>query len=74
MEIPTYIRSENGGFPQDGNLGKSPVGQEIPKTQEIHKSWEFPRNSHVGDSREGKVRSHTGGREWEFPVEHPYPG
>ena len=24
-----------------------------------------------GNPREGKVSSHTGGREWEFPIEHP---
>ena len=60
-----YVHSNNGNFPWDGN-------REIPPGREILESQEFVRNSHMGNSREGKVRSHTGGSKWEFPIEHPW--
>ena len=40
---------------------------------ELLESQEFPRNFRMGISREGKIQSHTGGREQEFPVEHLWP-
>ena len=49
-----------------------PARQEIPEAWEIPESGEFPGNSRTGNSWEGKVRIHTGGREWEFTVEHPW--
>ena len=50
------------------------TGPEIAETRETPESREFPGNSRTVNSREGKARSHTGGREWEFPIEHPCDG
>ena len=54
------------GISRRTGIRKIPAGQETPESQE------FPGNSRTGNSREGKVRSHTGRREWEFPIEHPW--
>ena len=48
--------------------------RETPARREIPKSREFPGNSHMGNSQEEKVSSHTGGREQKFPVEYPWLG
>ena len=47
-----------------------PARREIPEAREIPESREFPGNSRTGNSREGNFPGLTGGREWEFPVEH----
>lgn len=49
-----------------------PSGREILEAQEIPESRVFPWNSRMENSRERKLWSHTGGREWKFPVEHPW--
>ena len=49
-----------------------PARREIPEAREIPESREFPGNSHTGNSREGNLPDLMGGREWEFPVEHPW--
>ena len=38
------------GFFSGMGIWEIPIGREIPKTQEILESWEFPRNSHMGKS------------------------
>ena len=48
-----------------------PARRETPKAWESPESREFPGNSCTGNSRQGKVWSHTGRREREFPIEHP---
>ena len=53
-----------------------PEVREIPELWEIPEIWEipkirkFPGNSRTGNSREGNFPGLTGGREWEFPIEH----
>ena len=40
--------------------------------REISESRQVSGNSHTENSREGKVQSHTGKRELEFPVGYPW--
>ena len=58
------------GISRGMGIPNIPAGREIPEAREIPESQEFPGNSRVGNSREGKGRSHMGGREWEFLVEY----
>ena len=73
IENPIYMHPWNGNLPQDLSSWFF-VGQEIPETRENPESQKFSRNSHAGNSWDGKVRSHMGGREWEFSVEYPWLG
>ena len=65
------MSTQKMGISHRTGIREIPMGREIPETREIPESREFLGNSRIGNSQEGKVRSHTGGKEWEFPVEHP---
>ena len=54
IENLIYVHLETGIFHGTG-IPVIPARQEIPEAREIPESRQSPRNSHTGNSQEGKV-------------------
>ena len=60
------------GISRRTEIRETPAGREILAGREIPKTRGIPGNSRMGNSREGKILSHAGGRECEFPIEYSW--
>ena len=65
--------TQKRGISRGTVIREIPAGRGFAETRETPESRAFPWNSRTGNSWEGRVGSHMGGREWYFPLNIPGP-